>query len=184
MSQYDFLNFQKELKKVEQWLENEYLKTRTGQASPSVLDGIRVDSYSSLQPIRNFASISIEDPKTLRISPWDKSQAKEIEKAIVASNLGLSVLIDDAGLRVIFPTLTTESRTALSKVLKEKLEQARISVKKEREKVWNDIQAKEKNKEMSEDEKFRNKDALQKLVDESNKMLDKLFTAKEKEIMG
>src|SRR5258708_6110764 len=156
--QYNFLNFKAELKKVEDHLAKEYSQLNIGRASPMVLDGVSVESYGSHTPLKNVASISIEDPKTLQIAPWDKSHIKEIEKAIVASNLGLSVATDDQGIRVIFPQLTTETRQSLVKVLKEKLEEARITVRRERENVWDNIQAKEKEGKLTEDEKFRAKE--------------------------
>ncbi len=162
----------------------EYRELNTGRASPSVLDGVSVESYGAHQPIKNIATVSVEDPKTLRIVPWDKGQIKAIERAIAASNLGLSVATDDAGIRVIFPQLTTETRTSLVKVLKEKLEDARITVRKERERVWDEIQAQEKDGKMTEDEKFRAKDELQKIIDEANKNLEGTFERKEKEVMG
>lgn len=182
--QYNFSNFKAELRKVEEFLGKEYSQLNIGRASPMVLDGLLVESYGSHVPIKNIASVSIEDPKTLRVTPWDKSQIKGIEKAIVAANLGLSVSPDEAGLRVIFPQLTTESRASLVKVLKDKLEEARIAVRRERERVWDDIQQKEKDGVLTEDDKFRGKDDLQKLVDEANKNLENLFARKEKEVMG
>lgn len=162
----------------------EYSQLNIGRASPMILDGVQVESYGSPVPLKNVASVSIEDPKTLRVAPWDKSQIKSVEKAIVGANLGLSVATDDAGLRVIFPQLTTESREKLVKVLKEKLEEARIVVRRERERVWDEIQAQEKSGKITEDEKFRGKDDLQKVVDEANKNLEAHFTRKEREVMG
>ncbi|HWA32336.1 MAG TPA: ribosome recycling factor [Candidatus Paceibacterota bacterium] len=182
--QYNFSAFKNELKKAEDFLVKEYRELNTGRASPSVLDGVSVESYGAHQPIKNIATVSVEDPKTLRIVPWDKGQIKAIERAIAASNLGLSVATDDAGIRVIFPQLTTETRTSLVKVLKEKLEDARITVRKERERVWDEIQAQEKDGKMTEDEKFRAKDELQKIIDEANKNLEGTFERKEKEVMG
>ncbi|PIR68098.1 ribosome recycling factor [Candidatus Nomurabacteria bacterium CG10_big_fil_rev_8_21_14_0_10_35_16] len=182
--QYNFSNFKAELKKVEDFLSKEYGQLNVGRASPMVLDGISIESYGSRIAVKNVASISIEDPKTLRIIPWDKSQIKDIEKVIISSNLGLSVATDDAGIRVIFPQLTTETRQSLVKVLKEKLEESRITVRKEREAVWDDIQNQEKNGKMTEDEKFRAKDELQKIIDEVNKNLEAIFTKKEKEVMS
>jgi ribosome recycling factor len=182
--QYNFSQLKAELKKVEDYLVKEYSQLNIGRASPMVLDGLMVESYGSHVPIKNVASVSIEDPKTLRITPWDKSQVKGIEKSIVSANLGLSVAPDEAGLRVIFPQLTTESRESLVKVLKDKLEESRISVRRERERVWDDIQAQEKAGKMTEDEKFRSKDDLQKVVDEANKNLEAAFGRKEKEVMG
>ena len=91
-----------------------------------VLDGVSVETYGAYQPIKNVASVNIEDPKTLRIAPWDKSQIKAIEKAILTADLGLSVATDEAGIRVIFPQLTTETRQKLVKVLKDKYKQRQI----------------------------------------------------------
>ncbi|MBI5139046.1 ribosome recycling factor [Candidatus Nomurabacteria bacterium] len=182
--QYNFSNFKTELKKVEEFLVKEYRELNAGRASPMILDGVSVASYGAYFPLKNVASISIEDPKTLRISPWDKNQVKDIEKAIMAANLGVSVATDDTGIRVIFPQLTTETREKLVKVLKEKLEEARITVRKERERVWEHIQEEEKLAKMTEDERFRAKDELQKIVDEVNKNLENTFEKKETEVMG
>ena len=101
-----------------------------------------------------------------------------------ARNLGLSVATDDLGIRVIFPQLTTETRQTLVKVLKEKLEESRITVRRERENVWKDVEAKEKEGKLTEDEKFRAKEDLQKIIDEVNRNLEVNFEKKEKEVMG
>ncbi|OGI91819.1 ribosome recycling factor [Candidatus Nomurabacteria bacterium RIFCSPLOWO2_01_FULL_46_18] len=182
--QYNFSNFKAELKKIEGFLGKEYMGLNVGRASPSVLDGVTVESYGARAPLKNVASITTEDPKTLRISPWDKNQIKEVEKAIASSNLGLSVSVDEVGIRVIFPQLTTETRAKLTRVLKEKLEEARITVRRERERIWEDVQKKEKEGKITEDEKFRAKDDLQKIIDEVNKNLEAIFSRKEKEVMG
>lgn len=182
--QYNFSNFKAEIKKVQDFLSKEYSQLNIGRASPMVLDGVAVESYGSHVPLKNVANISIEDPKTLRIGPWDKSQIKDIEKAIIASNLGLSVATDDLGIRVIFPQLTTETRQTLVKVLKEKLEESRITVRREREIVLNDIEAKERDGKMTEDEKFRAKEELQKIINEVNGNLEANFDKKEREVMG
>jgi ribosome recycling factor len=182
--QYNFSTFKTGLKKIEEFLNKEYSQLNVGRASPLVLDGIMVESYGSHVPLNNVASISIEDPKTLRIAPWDKNHIKSIEKAIISGGLGLSVAIDDIGIRVIFPQLTTETRLTLVKVLKEKLEEARITVRREREQVWDTIQAQEKAGKMTEDERFRAKDDLQKIIDEVNKNLEAIFEKKQKEVMG
>jgi ribosome recycling factor len=175
---YNTTNFKSELKKVEEWLSKEYSQVHTGRATPLVLDSVMIDSYGSKMPLKNIASISVEDPKTLRIAPWDKNQIKEIENAVNTANLGLSVLSDSDGVRVIFPMLTTETRTRLVKILKEKLEDARISVRKERGDEMNTID------DLSEDEKKRAKDDIQKCVDESNKNLEAIFAKKEAEVMN
>jgi ribosome recycling factor len=175
---YNTQNFKVELKKVEEWLSKEYSGVHTGRATPMILDSISVESYGSYMPIKNIASISIEDPKTLRIAPWDKSQIKGIESAINAANLGLSILSDSDGVRAIFPMLTTENRSKLVKILKEKLEDARISIRQERQ---SEI---EKTTDFPEDEAKRAKDDIQKAVDEANGNLEVIFNKKEIEIMN
>jgi len=182
--QYNFSNFRNELKKVVDFLGKEYNQLNIGRASPMVLDGVSVESYGARVPLKNVASVSIEDPKTLRIAPWDKNQIKDIEKAVVGSNLGLSVATDDLGIRVIFPQLTTETRQRLVKVLKDKLEEQRITVRREREAVLEDIEAQEKEGKMTEDDKFRSKEELQKIINEVNGNLEAIFEKKEKEVLG
>ena len=139
-----------------------------------------VESYGSFQPIKNVGSVTVEDARTLRVIPWDKSLVKEIEKAIGSSNLGLSVSADGEGMRVIFPVLTTENRTKLVKVLKEKLEDARISARKERENALDELKA----AELPEDAEHRAKDDIQKRMDGANAKLEAIFEAKEKEVMN
>ncbi len=177
---YNFTATKQEFKNVEEWLRNEYSGLHTGRATPLVLDSISIESYGSYQPIKNVGSISVEDAKTLRVVPWDKSHVKEIEKAIQAANLGLSVATDDQGLRVIFPMLTTENRQKLVKVLKDKMEDARISVRKVREAALDGM----KSAELPEDDMFRGKEELQKLVDEANASLEAVFQKKEAEVMN
>jgi ribosome recycling factor len=182
--QHNFSQFKTELKKVEEFLSKEYSQLNIGRASPMILDGVTVEAYGSYGPLKNVASISIEDPKTLLVSPWDKSQIKAIEKAIVVADLGLSVATGDSGIRVIFPQLTGETRQKLVKVLKEKLEEARISVRKVRQDEMDTIQNMQKEGAMTEDELKRGKDEIQKHVDETNKNLEALFTKKEQEVMN
>lgn len=181
---YDFSDLKQKVKDTEDWLQKEYFSIRTGRATPAVLDGVKVDSYGALVSLNQVANISIEDARTLRILPYDASQAKEIEKAVMTSNLGLSVSSDDQGVRVSFPELTTENRTTLIKVVKERLEKARISLRGERDDVWNDLQKLEKDGEIAEDEKFRAKDEMQKYIDEGNKKLDGIALHKEEELKG
>lgn len=181
---YNFAPLKEKLAAAEQWLKNELSNIRTGRATPVLLDAVQVESYGSKMPINQVASVSIEDPRTLRVSPWDNAQIKPIEKAITVANLGLSVVTDDKGLRVVFPELTTERRTQFAKAAKGKLEEARVAVRTAREEVWTDIQKKEKAGEMSEDEKFRAKEEMQKMVDELNARLDEQYQRKEKEILS
>lgn len=182
--QYNFSNFKIEINKIAEFLSKEYGQLNIGRASPMILDSVSVESYGSRVQLKNVASVSIEDPKTLRIIPWDKNQIKDIEKAILSANLGLSVAVDGSGIRAIFPQLTTETRQTLVKVLKEKLEDSRITVRKERERIWDEVQKLEKDGKLTEDERFRAKDDLQKVIDEINQKLENIFLVKEKEVMG
>lgn len=177
---YNFSNFKLEVKKAEDFLSKVYRELNIGRASPMVLDSIVVEAYGDMQPLKNVASINVEDPKTLRIAPWDKTHIKAIEKAIMTSDLGLSTAVDDSGIRVIFPQLTTENRQKLVKVLKEKLEDARITVRQVRGEEMDNIT----NAGLTEDEVKRTKDELQKLVDETNKNLEDSFKKKESEVMN
>ncbi|OHA16238.1 MAG: ribosome recycling factor [Candidatus Taylorbacteria bacterium RIFCSPLOWO2_02_FULL_43_11] len=179
---YNFSNFKSAVKTVEDWVVKEFGGIRTGRATPAILDNVSVEVYGSRMPIKQVASVSIEDPRTLRIAPYDNSQIKAVEKSITAANLGLSVSSDERGLRVAFPELTSERRTSLLKVAKEKLEQAKVSIRKHRDESVRDVDEKEKKKEISEDDKFRSKAELQKLVDEANRKMDELYSKKEKEV--
>lgn len=181
---YNFTELKNELKRTEEWLGKEYLSLQTGRATPAILDRVQVEQYGSKQPIAHTASITVEDARTIMVSPWDKSLIKEIERAIQIADLGLSVSAVDTGVRVSFPELTGERRTALVKLVKAKLEDARVAVRKERERVWDEIQSRERVGEMSEDEKFRGKDELQKIVDGTNRNLEVLAERKERDIVG
>ncbi len=181
---YDFSQLKLKIKDTEEWLKKELAGIRTGRANMSVLDSIQVESYGSYMPINQLANVSIEDVRTIRISPWDSSVLKAIEKAITNSNLGLSTAIDDKGMRLFFPELTGERRAMLVKVAKEKMEDARIALRKERESAWDDIQAEEKEGNISEDEKFRAKEEMQKYIDLGNNNLESLFAKKEQEILN
>ena len=180
---YDFSALKKELEEVESWLAKEFTNIRTGCATPALLDSISIDSYGTRSPVAHVAGITVEDARTLRVAPWDKSHIKEIEKAITVANLGVSVSVDDIGLRVSFPELTTERRGILKKLTGEKIEDAKVSMRQAREKTWNDVQTQEKDGEISEDDKFRLKDELQKLVDGMGNKFEEMGVKKEKEIM-
>ncbi|MFZ3020096.1 MAG: ribosome-recycling factor [Minisyncoccia bacterium] len=174
---YDFSNFKKQGLETIEWLRREFTGIRTGRATPAILDNISVESYGTMMKIKEVASIGIEDARTLRVSPWDMSQSKNIEKAVMLADLGLSVAVDDKGLRISFPELSAERRTALLKVAKAKLEEARVAVRTEREKIKREIM-----EDDDKDSKFRNTEELQKLVDGFNSDLEAVYERKEKEI--
>ncbi len=179
---YNFAPLKQALKETEEWLKREFTTIRTGRATPAILDGVKVEAYGNPMTITQVASIAVEDPRTLRITPWDMSLVKAVEKGITTSDLGLSVSVDDKGLRVSFPELTSDRRAGFIKVAKQKLEDARITLRGEREKVLKDIDKKEKEGGMGEDEKFRLKTELQKMLDDAGKVLEETFNKKEKEI--
>jgi ribosome recycling factor len=179
---YNFSPFKQAVKDSEEWLKREFANIRTGRANPAILDSVMVEAYGTPMAINQVAGISVEDARTLRIVPWDMSQAKPIEKAILTSDLGVSVTVDDKGVRVIFPTLTSDRRADFVKIAKAKLEDARVTLRGEREKVIKDVDKQEKDGSMSEDDKFRIKAELQKMLDDSNRTLDEIFSKKEKEI--
>lgn len=179
---YNFTQFKQKSSEVSEWLTREFSGIRTGRATPAILDGVLVEAYGSQMPINQVATIAPEGPRMIRISPWDNGQIKAVEKAIIASGLGLSVTVDGNGLRVIFPELTADRRTALLKIAKQKLEDAKTTLRSERERVVKDIDVQEKAGTISEDDKFRFKTELQKMVDENGRKLEEVFEKKEKEI--
>lgn len=180
---YNFTPLKKKVQEVEQWLHTENGQIRTGRATPAILDGVSVDAYGSKMPIAQVASVTADDARSLRITPWDASLTKSIEKGIQEADLGLGVAVDDKGLRITFPALTTERRAQFVKLAKEKLEQARISLRTIRDESWQEIQEKEKEGGMSEDDKFRYKNEMEKIIQETQKKLDDVFAKKEKEIL-
>ena len=179
---YDFKPFEKRIREIEERAGKELAGIRTGRAAPAILDGVLVESYGTRVPIVQIATVNVEDARTIRITPWDMGNAKEIEKAITVANLGLSVGADEKGIRVSFPELTSERRAQLLKLAKEKVEELYRELRAARDHVWNDIQKQEKEKLMTEDEKFRSKDEMQKRVDAANKNFDAALERKEKEI--
>ena len=179
---YNFGPFKQGIRDVEDWLKREFTSIRTGRATPAILDGVRVEAYGADMSITELANISIEDARSLRITPWDSGQAKAIEKGIVVADLGVSVTVDDKGLRVIFPELTSDRRAGMIKIAKQKLEDARITLRSEREKVIKDIEKQKKENIISEDEQFRLKAELQKMLDEVGRKLEEILSKKEKEI--
>jgi len=181
---YDLLPLKRKLPEINNWLQKELSLLRTGRASPALLDGVSIDYYGAKQPLKHLGAISVEDARTLRIKPWDASLIPQIEQGIRYANLGLQPIAEKDSLRIIFPELTQERRASLLKVISEKLEQSRISLRQLRDEHWRAIQDEEREGKISEDDKFRSKDELQKMIDSITKELEKMAEAKEKEIKG
>ncbi len=180
----DLKAFKNQLGGAEEWLKKEFQQIRTGQASPVVLDSVRVEIYGAPMAVKEIASVTLEGARTLRIAPWDKAQVKDIEKAIGAANLGLSVVVDGEGLRINFSQLTEESRLEVVKIAKDKLEEARKQVRYSRDAFHKELQVKEKEGGLGKDEIFRLKNEVQKIVDEANKKLEEVCAKKEREILS
>ncbi|MDZ7726139.1 MAG: ribosome recycling factor [Candidatus Campbellbacteria bacterium] len=181
---YSFDTFRRSLNNTEEWLKKELASIRTGQASPTVLDSVTVEVHGARLPLNQVANISLEGSRALRVNVWDKNQIKAVEKAIRDRDLGLSIATDDSGVRIFFPEVTTEQKEKFVKLAKDRLEQARIAVRGEREDTLKEIQDLEKSSEISEDEAFSLKEQLQKQVDEKNQDLSEIFERKENEILS
>ncbi len=179
---YDFKIFEQKLKDIEAWLVKEYATLRTGRATVTILDRVFIEAYGARTPLNQVANIGSEDPKTLRISPWDSSQISAIEKAIALADLGVSTVSDGKGVRVIFPELTSERREILIRQAGKKLEEAKVSIRNSRDEIKNEINESEKNGGMGKDEKFSYLEQMQKIVDSYQSKLEKLLEEKEKEI--
>lgn len=164
-------------------LHKELNALRTGRATPAVVEDVRVNAYDSVMELKGLASISISDARTITIDPWDKGLIQAIEKGIRDSGIGLSPVTDGGVIRIMMPAMTEENRVKLVKLMKEKLEEARISLRGVRENVRDEILEKEKNKDMSEDEKFKLLDELEKLTKEYNEQISSMGEKKEVEIM-
>ncbi len=174
--------FQKKLDGVAEWLRNEYVAIRTGQANPSLLDSVRVDSYGSKVALNQVGSVGIEDARTLRIAPWDSDSIGAIERALMDADLGIGVVTDSQGLRVSFPELTGERREQLIRLAKQKMEEGRVRVRNARDERMKNIESRNKAKEIGDDEARREKEQVQKQIDDINRKLEALYEQKEKEI--
>jgi ribosome recycling factor len=163
--------------------KNQISKVRTGRASPSLLDGINVEYYGSATPLRQLANVTVEDSRTLAISVFDRSMSPAIEKAIMASDLGLNPSSAGTVIRVPLPPLTEERRKDLIKVVRGEAEQGRIAVRNVRRDANDKVKALLKDKEISEDDERRSQDDIQKLTDNYIKKVDESLAQKEAELM-
>jgi ribosome recycling factor len=175
---YDFKKLKNSISDATEHFKGELTTIRTGRAAPALLDSVRVDSYGSKVPLNQVGSVTIEDARSLRVTPWELDAINQIQQAISDANLGVSVSSDGRGVRVSFPELTSDRRAQLIKLTHSKLEEARIALRKHREEVWEDIQKMQKNAELSEDEKFRAKEEMEKLIRAGNDALEVLADKK------
>lgn len=165
-------------------LDREYAAIRAGRANPAVLNKVVVDYYGTPTPVAQMAAVSVPEPRTLMIAPWDASTLKEIEKAIQASDIGINPANDGKALRLNFPPLTEERRRDLCKDIKKQAEESKVSIRSSRRDAIEKIKAQKKDGEITEDDVKSLEKKVQDLTDKYCKEADELATAKEKEIMS
>jgi len=164
-------------------LKNEFNKVRTGRASLTILDGIRVDYYGTLTPLNQMATLAVPESRLITIQPWDVSVIKEIEKAILKSDLGLTPSNDGKIIRISIPPLTEERRKELVKVINKMSEDHKIAVRNIRRDSNELLKGLKKDGDISEDDAFKAQDQVQKITDENIKLIDDINKEKEKEIL-
>src|SRR3989344_7761220 len=180
MSYKEFIDkIRPEFDKAFKFLESEVSKIRTSRASPALIEDIEVDCFGNKFALKQLAAISSPQSNQLVIQPWDASYIEPIEKAILQSGLGMSSAVDKNLIRLSLPMLTEEYRKSLAKILNEKSEQTKETMRRWRDDAWSKIQQAQREKKLTEDDKFKGKDELQKLIDEYAKKIKDLISKKE-----
>ena len=182
MNQY-LQNHQADFTKVIDFFKKDIAQLRTGRANPAILENVQVEAYGAYSPLNAVANISVSDARSLVVTPWDKSVSKDIEKSLVAADLGLGIVNEGDKIRLTVPQLTEETRKELVKKLNTKMEESRIGLRKVRDEVKEEIEAAFKDKAMSEDDKFRFFKEMDEVVAKNNDELKVIRDEKEKDIM-
>ena len=180
----DYPEFESKMKKTASVLTEQYDSVRAGKANPAVLDRVTVDYYGSPTPIQQIASVSTPDARSLLIQPWDGSVLKGIEKAILASDLGINPQNDGRAIRLVFPALTEERRRELAKQVKKYSEDAKVAVRNIRRDAMDKAKVMKKAGELTEDSQKTMEEDVQKLTDKYIKNIDAAVEEKQKEIMA
>ena len=170
------------MKKTVESTQREFSAIRTGRASISLVDNIRVDYYGAPTPLKQLAAVTTPDARMVMIQPWDKAALAEVEKAILKSDIGIIPVNDGKSLKLSMPSLTDERKAELDKILKKIAEDGRVSIRTTRHGAVEHARKAEKDKAVTEDEKFKLQEDIQKLTDKYIKDIDALLAAKEKEI--
>lgn len=165
-------------------LEKEYGSIRAGRANPAILDRVTVDYYGTPTPIIQMAAVSVPEARMLQIQPWDASTLKEIEKAILASDIGITPANDGKIIRISFPALTEERRKELVKDINKMAEDSKVAIRSIRRDIIDKLKVMKKNNEITEDDVKKGETDAQKLTDKFVKKLDEVAAAKEKEVMS
>lgn len=171
-----------EMKKAIEATKREFSELRSGRANPKMVEGIRVNYYGTPTLLKEIATIGVPEARLIVISPWDPSSLKEIEKAILQSDLGITPMTDGKIIRLIVPALSEERRQELIKVVKKVSEEGKVSIRTIRQNIKDKIKHLEKDKKISEDDRFLSEEELQKLTDKNIADIDKLLVDKEKEL--
>jgi len=171
------------MKKALSVLDKEFSRLRTGRASTSLLDGLRVDYYGTVTPLDQIASVSTPDSRTITIQPWDRKAFHDVEKAILKSDLGLTPVNDGKIIRISIPPLTEDRRKDLAKVAKKYAEEAKVAVRNVRRDANEALKKKKNDKKISEDDQHKGQEDVQKLTDAYIVKTDEALSKKEKEIM-
>lgn len=174
---------EEKMKKAIENLRYELNKIRTGKASPSILDSIKVNYYGSIVPLKQAASISVPEIRLITVQPWDKSMINEIEKAILKSDIGLNPVSDGHIIRLPIPQLTEERRLDLVKQTKRIGEEVKVSIRNSRREANESLKKGEKDSEISEDDSYRSQEKIQELTNDYIKKVDDVLKVKEQEIM-
>ncbi|MFA6963416.1 MAG: ribosome recycling factor [Patescibacteria group bacterium] len=164
-------------------LKEELSRVRTGRANPAILDGVMVPYYGSSSTISAMASVSVPEANQIVIKPWDRNVLGDIETAIRASNVGLNPVNDGQQIRLVLPPMTEERRRDIVTQVKKSGEETKVSLRNVRREIWDKVQTAEKNKEVTEDDRYRAEDELNKIVTEMNSTADRVVAEKEQEIM-
>ena len=173
----------KEFDKSLEVLSNDLATMRVGRANPMIVENILIEAYGSKTPLKQLASISAPEARTILIQPWDKTISKDIEKGIVVANIGINPVNEGSQIRLTIPPLTEESRKELTKAVGEKMEKSRIAIRQIRDKVRDEISQQEKNKDITEDDKYNLQKQLDEMVKDYNEKIKLAGDKKEKEIM-
>ncbi|MBU0548166.1 MAG: ribosome recycling factor [Candidatus Omnitrophica bacterium] len=176
-------NTEEKMKKAFESMNREFHEVRTGRASPSLVEGLHINYYETLTMLKQLAAISAPDAHLIVIQPWDPTAIVEIEKAIMKSNLGITPSNDGKIIRLAVPQLSKERRQELAKLIHKMAEDGRVSMRTIRRDAKEAVEKLEKDKTISEDDKFRGIEALQKVVDKYIAKIDELLRNKEKEVL-
>jgi len=175
--------YEEEFDKAMEFFKGELSKIRTGRANPSLVEDILVEVYGAPTPMKQLATITVPEARSLMIEPWDKNVLKDIETAISKLELGVSTSVDSQCVRVIFPQMTEEAREKFTKMISEQLERAKVAARQIRDKVKEEVENAFKTSDITEDDRYKYRDDLDKHIDEINKDLEERAEKKRKEIM-